>query len=104
MGWVRSSVLFVRTLRADALGAYGEQRPTSPAFDRLSASAVVLDSMNQVTIKLKDGMDVVLYGEYISKISGRSAEDAEYDMTPLSKRRHLPSGPSAVSSRVTQQA
>jgi hypothetical protein len=44
-----------------------------------SASAVILDGMNQCTVKLADGTDVVLYGEFISKLTTRGTEPA----TPL---------------------
>ncbi len=34
----------IDTLRADALGAYGQQRPTSPWFDRLARAGVLFES------------------------------------------------------------
>ncbi|MCC6409625.1 MAG: sulfatase [Planctomycetes bacterium] len=36
-------VISLDTLRADALGAYGESRATSPTFDRFASGAVVFD-------------------------------------------------------------
>src|SRR5262245_57537046 len=35
-----------------------------------SASAVILDGTNQCTVKLSDGTDVVLFGEFISSMQG----------------------------------
>lgn len=36
-------IVSLDTLRADALGTYGEARPTSPTFDRFAAQSVVFD-------------------------------------------------------------
>ena len=38
------------------------------------ATAVILDGMNQCTVKLSDGTDVVLYGEFVSKMGGKVNE------------------------------
>jgi hypothetical protein len=39
-----------------------------------SSSAVILDGMNACTVKLSDGTDVQLYGEFISKLTTRGTE------------------------------
>jgi glucan phosphoethanolaminetransferase (alkaline phosphatase superfamily) len=36
-------VISLDTLRADALGAYGARRPTSPTFDRFAQQAVLFE-------------------------------------------------------------
>ena len=46
------------------------------------ASAVLLDSTNACTVKLRDGTDVVLYGEFVSKIGRRSADAGEDELAP----------------------
>jgi hypothetical protein len=55
------------------------------------ANAVVIDGNNQCTVKLGDGTDVVLYGEYVSKIQPRSADgevgEAETEIAPISHAR-----------------
>jgi hypothetical protein len=48
----------------------------------VAAPAVVLDGMNKCTVKLSDGMDVVLYGEFVSKL-GRRGEGDEGTSGPL---------------------
>lgn len=69
-----------------------------------TASAVILDGMNQCTVKLSDGTDVVLYGEFVSKLSKEKVscikkkgvselpENAEPVIAPLDSYRHLGRG------------
>ena len=46
-----------------------------------AALGVILDGMNQCTVKLSDGTDVVLYGEFISKMSpGARSVAADADL------------------------
>ncbi len=42
-----------------------------------TAAAVILDGMNQCTVKLSDGTDVVLYGEYVSKMGGGAGQSCK---------------------------
>ncbi len=67
-----------------------------------TAVGVILDGTNQCTVKLVDGTDVVLYGEFVSKLRGagengkscvrtKGTEPEEEEMLPaLSLYRHLP--------------
>ncbi len=44
-------LISIDTLRADALGAYGEKRPTSPTFDALARESIVFDrAMSQAGV------------------------------------------------------
>jgi hypothetical protein len=52
------------------------------------ASAVILDGMNQCTVKLSDGTDVVLYGEFVSKLTTRGTEPAA-PLVPFDRVRRV---------------
>ncbi len=57
------------------------------ALPAAPAAAVILDGANQCTVKLRDGTDVVLYGEFKSKLGGGttscvSQRGVEDDETP----------------------
>jgi hypothetical protein len=59
-------------------------------FVGASARAVVIDGNNQCSVKLGDGTDVVLYGEYESKIQPRGLDDegeARNEIVPISHTR-----------------
>jgi hypothetical protein len=53
-----------------------------------AAHAVILDGNNRVTVTLSDGTNVVLYGNYVSKIGRRGVEDEGPRLAPLSSCRH----------------
>jgi hypothetical protein len=78
----------------------------------VNAHAVVIDGNNQCTVKLSDGTDVVLYGEYVSKIQPRSVDgevgEAETEIAPISHARFTglaepPFPVSAVATRAGQK-
>jgi hypothetical protein len=52
------------------------------------ASGVILDGMNQCTVKLSDGTDVVLYGEFISKLTTRGTGSTE-PLVPFDRVRRV---------------
>ncbi len=58
------------------------------SFASSPARAVILDGMNQCTVKLSDGTDVVLYGEFISKLTARG-DESETPLVPFDRARHL---------------
>ena len=47
------------------------------------ASGVILDGTNECTVKLDDGTDVVLYGEFVSRIGSRSADGDDVPAPPV---------------------
>jgi hypothetical protein len=57
------------------------------ALGGTSASAVILDGMNQCVVKLSDGTDVVLYGEFVSKLAPRGDDGAPQALVPFDRVR-----------------
>ncbi len=57
-----------------------------------AATGVTLDGMNPCTVKLSDGADVQLYGEFISKFDTRGADGVggPVALPALQRYRHLP--------------
>jgi arylsulfatase A-like enzyme len=52
------------TTRADALGAYGQARPTSPAIDRLARTGIVFDSALTASPETLPSHATILTGKY----------------------------------------
>lgn len=73
-----------------------------------TAGAVILDGMNQCTVKLSDGTDVVLYGEFVSKMGGGAGQSCKSSGTLGSLRmlqaRGVGSDPGDLESEVLARA
>ena len=61
--------------------------PILLAFAAAPAAAVILDGTNECTVKLNDGTDVVLYGEFVSRIGSRSADGEDEPALPVAPDR-----------------
>jgi arylsulfatase A-like enzyme len=77
-GGPRSPVVLVLidTLRADHLGVYGYERPTSPNLDRLAGSAVVFEDAVAQAAWTKPSTASLLTGTYVHRHGVISTRDA----------------------------
>lgn len=69
-------LVLIDTLRADHLGAYGYDRPTSPNLDRLARSSVVFERAFSQAAWTKPATASLLTGTYVHRHGVISARDA----------------------------
>ena len=69
-------VVLIDTLRADHLGAYGYDRPTSPNFDALARDSVVFDRTTAQAAWTKPSVASLMTGVFVHKHGVVSSRDA----------------------------
>jgi hypothetical protein len=69
-------LVLIDTLRADHLGAYGYDRPTSPNFDKLARDSVVFDRTTSQAAWTKPSVASLMTGVFVHKHGVVSSRDA----------------------------
>ena len=81
-------IVSIDTLRADRLGCYGNDRPTSPAIDRIAGEGVVFDDASAPSPWTKPSHASLLTGLYPSR-NGAVAMDSEMREDVVHLASHL---------------
>lgn len=69
-------VVLIDTLRADHLGAYGYDKPTSPVFDRLAAEATLFEGVTAQAPWTKPSVASLMTGRYVHHHGVVTSRDA----------------------------
>lgn len=72
-------VVLIDTLRADHLGAYGYERPTSPSFDALAREATLFDGVTAQAPWTKPSVASLMTGRFVHHHGVVSSRDALAD-------------------------